>query len=116
MLVQYLYRDEPALDRWQSGLETVKGVVKPAMAAFRAPLAQVSRAGMKVALWGQVRSTSGASRYTLQRRQGTNWISVGAAMKTGDDGVLHRVISAGRGTMFRLLPAAGEPGNTLVVR
>ena len=116
MLIQYLYRDEPALDRWQSGLETVKGVVKPAMAAARAPLAQVSRTRQNVVLWGQVRSSSGASGYVLQRRTGTAWRNVGGARKTGADGVLHRTVTAGRGTMFRLLPAGGEPGNTLVVR
>ena len=116
MLIQYLYRDEPALDRWQSGLETVKGVVKPAMAAARAPLAQVSRTRQNVVLWGQVRSSSGASGYVLQRRTGTAWRDVGGARMTGADGVLHRTVTAGRGTMFRLLPAGGDPGNTLVVR
>ena len=45
MLIHYLYRDEPDLARWQSGLETVDGEAKPAYAATMLPLAQVSRRG-----------------------------------------------------------------------
>ena len=41
--VQYLVRDEPRLDAWQSGLETVAGRAKPALDAFALPLAQVGR-------------------------------------------------------------------------
>ena len=33
MLIHYLYRDEPDLGRWQSGLETIDGRPKPALAA-----------------------------------------------------------------------------------
>ena len=33
MLIHYLYRDEPDLARWQSGLETVDGRAKPALSA-----------------------------------------------------------------------------------
>ena len=45
LLIQYLYRDEPGLDRWQSGLETTAGRPRPALGAVMAPLAEVSRAG-----------------------------------------------------------------------
>ena len=41
MLIHYLYRDEPELGRWQSGLETISGEAKPALAATMLPLAQV---------------------------------------------------------------------------
>ncbi len=44
MLIHYLYRDEPDLARWQSGLETVDGEAKPALAATMLPLAQVAAA------------------------------------------------------------------------
>ena len=43
LLVHYLYRDEPSLGRWQSGLTTVRGQPKPALAAAMLPLVQVSR-------------------------------------------------------------------------
>ena len=43
LLIQYLYRDEPGLDRWQSGLETTAGRPRPAMGAVMAPLAEVAR-------------------------------------------------------------------------
>ena len=94
MLIQYLYRDEPGLDRWQSGLETVTGVVKPAMAAVTAPLAQVSRHGLTVVLWGQVRSGSGASEYVLQRRSGAAWLGVGGSRPTTADGIVRRTVRA----------------------
>jgi hypothetical protein len=39
VLIQFLYRDEPAVGGWQSGLERADGTPKPALDAFRAPLA-----------------------------------------------------------------------------
>ena len=70
LLIHYLYRDEPDLGRWQSGLETTDGRVKPARAATMLPLAQLSRHGSRVRLWGQVRPGSGAQRYVIQRLSG----------------------------------------------
>ena len=67
LLIQYLYRDEPGLDRWQSGLETTAGRSRPAMGAVEAPLAQVSRKGTRTTIWGDVRDGSGARTYRLQR-------------------------------------------------
>ena len=61
MLIHYLYRDEPDLDRWQSGLEQIAGRAKPAYAATMLPLAQVSRRGQRVRLWGQVRPGDGSA-------------------------------------------------------
>ena len=54
LLIHYLYRDEPSLGRWQSGLTTVTGQAKPALAAAMLPLAQVSRKGSSTVVWGQV--------------------------------------------------------------
>ena len=67
LLIHYLYRDEPDLGRWQSGLETINGKAKPAYAATMLPLAQVSRHGQRVALWGQVRPGTGPRQYVIQR-------------------------------------------------
>ena len=38
MLIHYLYRDEPEISRLQSGLETVRGAAKPALAATMLPV------------------------------------------------------------------------------
>ena len=66
MLIHFLVRDEPNVARFQSGLFTVAGVAKPAASAFPFPLAQVSRSGSRVTVWGQVRPRRGAQPYRLQ--------------------------------------------------
>ena len=115
LLIQYLYRDEPSLANWQSGLETTAGIRKPAMAAIEAPLAQVKRVGSKTALWGAVRRGSGVRPYHLQRWTGTGWRSLGGVRLTGGKGILRVDVQAAKGTKLRLF-AAGAPGNVLVVR
>lgn len=116
LLIQYLYRDEPGLDRWQSGVETVRGVAKPALGALALPLAQMSRAGLRTILWGDVRPGEGRRRYVLQRWDGARWQSAGGAVATAGNGTLRRVVRAGAGARFRLVAAGLPPGNTLVVR
>jgi hypothetical protein len=115
LLVQYLYRDEPGIDRWQSGLETTAGRPKPAMGAVVAPLAQVKRTGSRLSLWGLVRPGTGARAYTLQQWSGTGWGAVGGVQHTRADGTIRREVRAIGGARLRLL-AGGVPGNVLVVR
>jgi glycosyl hydrolase family 42 (putative beta-galactosidase) len=115
LLVQYLFRDEPGVDRWQSGLETTAGRTKPALAAVAAPLAQVSRRGDQTALWGTIRPGSGPRSYRLQRWANGVWSPVGAVGRTGPNGVLQRELVAGPGTRLRLV-SGGVTGNVLVVR
>src|SRR4051812_36649233 len=67
MLIQFLIQDEPELDRWQSGVLTAGGKVKPSYGALRIPFAQVSRAGLRTTLWGQVRPGTGVRRYRLEQ-------------------------------------------------
>ncbi len=67
MLIHYLYRDEPDIARWQSGLETVDGTAKPALHATMFPIAQIARRGENVTVWGQVRPGKGRQRYVLQQ-------------------------------------------------
>jgi len=114
LLVQYLYRDEPGTDRWQSGLETRAGVAKLALAAFVEPLAQVSRRGTATTVWGMIRRGSGERTYRLQRLVDGKWVAVGGTQRTKPDGTLRRVVRAGVGTQLRLL-AGTTAGNTLVV-
>ncbi len=115
LLIQYLYRDEPAADRWQSGLIAASGTVKLAIGGFEAPLALVSRKGSTTALWGTIRRGTGARVYRLQRYTASGWRPVGGAARTRTDGTLQRKVRARPGTRLRLV-ANGEPGNVLVVR
>ena len=115
VLIQYLYRDEPSIGYWQSGLETTAGRRKPAMAAVEAPLAQVRRVGSRMEVWGAIRRGSGVRVYRLQRWSGTAWTSVGGARQTRADGTIGRAVQAAPGAKFRLI-AAGVSGNVLIVR
>jgi len=59
---QYLLRDDPPANGFQSGLETYRGQVKPVFAGFRLPLV-VTRTHSGVSFWGLVRpATDPAAR------------------------------------------------------
>jgi hypothetical protein len=117
MLIQYLYRDEPEISGWQSGLETVRGKAKPSMAATMLPLAQVSRRGNRTTIWGQVRPGTGAREYGLQEWTGSRWVTIGGLGETTARGYLLRVVTAPRGSTLRLwYPSGGVASPTLVVR
>jgi hypothetical protein len=73
VLIHFLYRDEPILARFQSGLVTLRNVVKPAFAAFRLPLAEVGRTGSRTTLWGQLRAPASGSVARLERKAGSRW-------------------------------------------
>ena len=116
LLVQYLVRDEPRVDAWQSGLETVAGRAKPALAAFSLPLAQVTRRGETVTLWGQVRPGEQRRRYALQRRADGPWVDLRAGT-TDARGFFTTSVRAGLGTAVRLFePVSGRVGATVVIR
>lgn len=67
MLIHFLVRDEPTLGRFQSGLVTLAGHRKPAYRAFQLPLAEVSRKGTVVVLWGQLRAPAAGSTFHLEQ-------------------------------------------------
>ena len=116
LLIQYLVRDEPKLGAWQSGLETVAGKVKPAMASFALPLVQVVRKGPATTIWGQVRAGQGARGYVLQRRVGGRWVPLGGAGQTSARGYFTRTVRVDRGAQLRLVdPATRRASPTLVV-
>jgi hypothetical protein len=102
MLIQFLVRDEPSLGGWQSGLFSVNGAPKPALHAFALPLAQVSRTGGTVVLWGQVRPGSGARAYVLQRYTGGKWVPLGGAARTDATGTFARTATLPRRSVVRI--------------
>lgn len=116
MLVHYLYRDEPDLGRWQSGLETVDGRAKPARAAAMLPFAQLSRHSGKTTVWGQVRPGKGPRRYVLQRFSGGRWTNVGGVRTTNGRGFFTARLVAYRGTRLRVVQPGGATSPALVVR
>ena len=116
MLIHYLYRDEPDVDRWQSGLQMANGREKPSLAAMALPLAQVSRKGVQTTVWGQVRPGAGAQRYMLQRLVGGRWVALGGVRTTDARGYLLRTVLAPKGTRLRLwYPARGTASPALTV-
>jgi hypothetical protein len=115
VLIQFLVRDEPSIGGWQSGLYTVSGTPKLAAHAFPLPLAEVSRRGSRVSLWGQVRPGSGARRYSVQVRSGSGWRTV-ATGSTGRSGAFARTVTAPPGARVRLWsPTLGLAGATLTL-
>ena len=73
LLIHFLYQDEPSIARFQSGLTTLAGRAKPALAAFELPLAQTGRTGSTTALWGQLRAPSAGTTAVLERKVGSVW-------------------------------------------
>jgi hypothetical protein len=117
ILIHYLVQDEPQVARWQSGLVTTAGVRKPAYEAFRFPLAERSRSGLRTALWGQVRPGSGHEAYRLLRFTGSGWHSVGGNRSTTARGYFTRVVRASPGTRFRIwVPSQHTCSAILTVR
>jgi len=103
MLIQYLYRDEPEVGRWQSGLVTSTGAAKPARRAFMLAGAQAYRIGLTTAVWGQVRLGNGRQYYVLQQFRQGRWQTVNGAYKTTVNGYLYRYVRAGKGSKLRLV-------------
>ena len=107
MLIQFLIRDEPGVGGWQSGLFSIGGAAKPSYHAFALPLAEVSRRGSRVTVWGQVRPGSGRRSYQMQRSVGSAWRTVGGAARTGVGGTFVRTLTLPAGACIRIVaPAA----------
>lgn len=116
VLIHFLVRDEPALGGWQSGLFTAGGAAKLSYHAFALPLAQVSRHGSRVQLWGQVRPGSGARAYALERATANGWVAVGGIAHTGSGGTLLRTLTLPKGARVRLwAPVVGWASPALTV-
>jgi hypothetical protein len=102
VLIHYLIRDEPDPARWQSGLLTALGVRKVAYQAFRFPLTQSTRQGLRTVLWGQIRPGHGSTTYRLQQFRNGRWSSVGGNRTTSARGFFTRTVRAAKGARFRV--------------
>ena len=103
MLIQYLYRDEPQLNRFQTGLVYVNDVPKPSLNAFRLPFAEMHRVGFETTVWGQLRAgRPGRLPYRLQVLHRSTWRAVGHDRLTNDEGVFVRRIRLRRGALLRI--------------
>jgi hypothetical protein len=110
LLIHFLYRDEPTLSRFQSGLVTLGNAAKPALAAFELPLVEVSRRGARVALWGQLRAPGIGSLARIERKVGSSWRPV-ATVRVAAGGYFRTTVAVPRGATLRVhaAPLAGAP-------
>src|SRR4051794_19141517 len=116
VLIHYLVRDEPDPARWQSGVYTSVDRAKPALQAFRFPLAQRSRTGNRTVLWGQVRPGT-RNTYRLLRFASGTWNRVGNDLHTTSRGTFTRVVNAKPGDRYRIwIPAQHTYSAILTVR
>jgi hypothetical protein len=102
MLIQFMYRDEPNVGGWQSGLVTTDDMPKPALAAFPLPLAEVRRVGPRVELWGEVRPGADRQRFRLQAAVGGGWRWITPLVTTSTRGFFRRTIVAPPGVRIRV--------------
>jgi hypothetical protein len=103
MLIQYLYRDEVALGRFQTGLVFANSRPKPSLQGFRLPFAEMRRTGFQTVVWGQVRGgRPGRKQYQLEVLRRNVWQPIGRARLTSESGVLIRSIRLKRGALLRI--------------
>jgi hypothetical protein len=103
MLIQYLYRDEAVLSRFQTGLVLVDNRPKPSLQAFKLPFAEMRRVGFQTVVWGQIRGgRPGRKTYELQVLHRNVWEPVGHDRLTNDNGVFVRTIRLKRGALLRI--------------
>jgi hypothetical protein len=122
MLINFMYRDDADDDAgfqagWQSGFYSASGRAKPSLLAFTLPLAQVSRAGSRTTVWGQVRPRSGPQSYRLQVLRSGSWHWIGPTQRTGANGSFARTVGTAAGERLRFWsPADHEFSLTLTIR
>ena len=103
MLIQYLYRDEPQLSRFQTGLVFIDDRLKPSLQGFKLPFAEMQRVGFETKVWGQIRNgRPGRKTYRLEVLRKNTWQPVGHDRLTNDAGVFIRTIRLKRGALLRI--------------
>ena len=114
LLIQFLYRDEPDVARFQSGLVTSAASAEARVAAFELPLAETARTGAAVSFWGQLRAPATASAARLQRKSGSTWVTV-ATIRSRGDGTVTLKAHITPGTWVRLT-SGSVVGTQILVR
>jgi hypothetical protein len=109
LLIHFLYRDEPNIARFQSGLVTLTNGVKPAAAAYQLPLAQISRS----TLWGQLRAPGAGATATIEQRVGSSWKTL-ATVRAGTGRYFRWTGKLTRGSQVRV-HAGSLVGATLTI-
>jgi hypothetical protein len=102
LLIHFLYRDEPELSRFQSGLVTLGNAPKPALSAFRLPLAETGRRGTTTSLWGQLRSPESGASGVLERRVASGWQSLATVRLASEDRFFRWRGTLPRGSVVRI--------------
>jgi len=103
MLIQYLYRDEALLSRFQTGLVYADDRLKPSLQGFKLPFAEMRRVGFETKVWGQVRGgRPGRKSYRLEVLKKNVWKPIGHARLTNSDGFFIRTIRLKRGALLRI--------------
>jgi hypothetical protein len=103
MLIQYLYRDEPQLSRFQTGLVYIDDRPKPALNGFRLPFAEMKRSGFETVVWGQIRDgRAGRNQYEVQVLHKNKWTPVAGTRLTNDNGIFIRTIRLKKGSLLRV--------------
>ena len=103
MLIQYLYRDEVVLSRFQTGLVFANNRPKPSLQGFRLPFAEMQRDGFHTVVWGQIRGgRPGPKPYQLEVLHRNVWKAVGRDRLTNKAGVFTRTIRLKRGALLRI--------------
>jgi hypothetical protein len=103
MLIQYLYRDEPELSRFQTGLVYIDDKLKPSLNAFKLPFAEMKRSGFETVVWGQLRDgKAGRQQYQVQVLRKNRWEAVAGTRLTNDNGVFVRTIRLQKGSLLRV--------------
>jgi hypothetical protein len=113
MLLQFLYRDEPEISRFQSGLVTVKNGTKPALHAFEVPLMEVKRTGTRVALWGQLRAPAAGRTARLEKKTSSGWKLVATLTGSPAAGYVKWSGALPVGTTVRITAGGGLSGAPL---
>jgi hypothetical protein len=103
MLIQYLYRDEPELSRFQTALVYIDDKLKPSLNAFKLPFAEMRRSGFETVVWGQLRDGKpGRQQYQVQVLRRNHWQAVAGTRLTNDNGVFVRTIRLQKGSLLRV--------------
>jgi hypothetical protein len=101
LLIHFLYKDEPQLARFQSGLITLGNKAKPSRSAFELPLAETARSGSRTSLWGQLRAPGTPATATIERKVGSAWRRV-ATVRAGGGRFFRWTGTLPRGSTVRL--------------